>query len=66
MTLEYELNDNDIIPNEDELTNLGRFPKVRTSRPDHGRTGHFENEIGFFQEFLTKNYFLRAHYLAFD
>ena len=28
--------------------NLGRFPKVRTGRPDHCRTDHFENEIGFF------------------
>ena len=44
----------------------GRFPKVRTGRPDHGRTAHFENEIGFFQEFLMKNDFVRAYYLAFD
>ena len=43
-----------------------RFPKFRTGRPDHGRTGHFENEIGFFQEFLMKNDFLRAYYLGFD
>ena len=28
--------------------NLGRFPKVKTGRPDHCRTDHFENEIGFF------------------
>ena len=45
---------------------LGRFPKVRTSRPDHGRSSHFENEIGFFEEFLMTNDFLRAHYLAVD
>ena len=44
----------------------GRFPKVRTSRLDHGRTGHSENEIGFFQEFLMQNDFLRALYLGFD
>ena len=23
----------------------GRFSKVRTGQPDHGRTGHFENGI---------------------
>ena len=33
---------------------LGCFPKVRTGRPDHGRTGHFDNKIGFYQEFLLK------------
>ena len=27
------------------------IPNVRTGRPDNGRTGHFENETGFFQEF---------------
>ena len=27
------------------------FPKVRTGQPDHGQTSHFDNEIGFFQEF---------------
>ena len=31
---------------------LGCFPKVRTGQPDHGQTSHFDNEIGFFQEFL--------------
>ena len=30
---------------------LGCFPKVRTGQPDHGQTSHFDNEIGFFQEF---------------
>ena len=44
----------------------GAFQKVRTGRLDHGRTGHFENEIGFFHEFLMKNDFLRAYYLGFD
>ena len=44
----------------------GRFPKVRTGRPDHGCTAHFENEIGCFREFLMKNDFVRAYYLAFD
>ena len=44
----------------------GSFPKVRTSRLDHGRTSHSENEIGFFQEFLMQNDFLRAYYLGFD
>ena len=33
--------------------NLGRFPKLRTGRLDYGRISHFDNEIGFFQEFLT-------------
>ena len=45
---------------------LQRFPKVRTGRSDHGWTCYFENEIGFFQEFLMKNDFLRACYLGFD
>ena len=45
---------------------LGRFPKVRTGRVDHDRTRHFENKIGFFQEFLMKNDFLGAYYLGFD
>jgi len=51
----------------------GRFPKSELAGrtmagpwPDHGRTGHFENEIGFFHEFLMKNDFLRAYYLGFD
>ena len=34
----------------------GHFPKVRTGRPDHGQTGHFDKEIRFFQEFLLKNH----------
>ena len=49
-----------------EATWKGAFQNVGTGRPDHGHTGHFENEIGFFQEFLLKNDFLLAHHLAFD
>ena len=30
------------------------FPKVRTGRLDHGWTGHFDNEIGFYQEFFAE------------
>ena len=44
---------------------LQRFPKVRTGRSHHGWTGYFKNEIGFFQEFLMKNDFLRARCLGF-
>ena len=43
-----------------------RFPKVRTDRPDRGRIGHFENEIGFSQEFLIKSHLLRSCFLGFD
>ena len=32
----------------------GRFSFVRTTRPDHCSTTQFENEIGFFREFLLK------------
>ena len=40
-----------------------RFPKVRTGRPDHNRTSHFDNEkCAFFQEFLLKHHLLRAYY----
>ena len=44
----------------------GRFPFVRTGRPDHCPTSLFEKQIGFFQEFLLKTYLLRAYYLGFD
>ena len=44
----------------------GRFPFVRTGRPDHWRTSHFNYEIGFFRGFLLKNYLLAAHCLGFD
>ena len=30
---------------------LLRIPKVRTGQPDHSQTIHFDNEIGFSQEF---------------
>ena len=49
------------------LAHLKRFPKVRTGRPDHGRTRHFGNKIGFFSnEILLKNHLLCAQYLGFD
>ena len=31
-----------------------------------GRTRHFENEIGFFQEFLMENHLLPVYYLGFE
>ena len=31
------------------------FPKVRTGRPDHGRTSHFDKQVGFSEEFLLQN-----------
>ena len=40
------------------FNNLGRFPFVRTGRPDHCRTSQFDTEIDFFQEFLLKNHLL--------
>ena len=42
---------------------LGHFPKVRLNgRLNHDLTSNFENQIsGFFQEFLLKNYLLRAY-----
>ena len=52
--------------NLNKHSNLVCSPKVRTGRPDHGWTGHFENEKGFFQEFLMKTDFLRVYYLGFD
>ena len=35
---------------------LGHFPFIRTGRPDHCRNSKFNNELGFFQEFLLKNH----------
>ena len=29
-----------------------KFPKVRTGRPDHCRTSHFDNEYDFFKRFF--------------
>ena len=46
--------------------NLRRFPKLRTGRLDYGRIIHFDNDIGFFQEFLIKPHLLRGYYLTFD
>ena len=48
------------------LPSYGRFPFVRTTRPDHCRTSHLDNEIGFFRGFLWNFIFLPAHYLGFD
>ena len=44
----------------------GRFLFDRTGRPDHCSTSQFDNEIGFFQEFLLKDHLLRAYYSGFD
>ena len=44
----------------------GCFSFVRTGRPDHCWTSHFNDEIGFFWGFLLKNHLLPAHYLGFD
>ena len=30
------------------------IPNVKTGRPGHGPNGHFENETGFFPEFLRE------------
>ena len=43
---------------------FGPFPKVRTDRPDHSRTSHFDDENAFFQEFLLKHHFLRVCHLG--
>ena len=48
------------------LVYLGRFPKVRTGRPDHGWPNHFDKARSFFQEFLLQNHLLRAYYFGFD
>ena len=43
------------------------FPFVRTGWPDHCPTSQFEDEIGFFQEFLLKkNVLFCEYYLGFD
>ena len=51
---------NDWTNNQD----LGRFPFVWTGRPDHGRTGQFQNKMGLFQEFLLKNH--RLQHTTYD
>jgi len=40
--------------------------QVRIGHPDHGWTSHFENEKGFFQEYLMQDHLLREYYLGFD
>ena len=42
---------------------IGRFPKVRTGRPDHGRTSNFEC---FSKRLLLKTPLLRTYYSNFD
>ena len=49
-----------------QLEILGRFPFIRTGRPDHYQTSYFDNETGFFQGFLLNNHLLPAYYLGFD
>ena len=39
-----------------------RLPKQESLLAGYCQTGHFVNEIGFFQEFLLKNVFIRACY----
>ena len=48
------------------LRYLGRFPNVRTGRPDYDQTSQFANKKRLFQRVLVKNHFLCAHYLGFD
>ena len=45
---------------------LVAFLKVGTARPYNGWSSHFDNEIGFSQEFLLKNHLLLPCYLGFD
>ena len=39
------------VENHGDWQRFKALSKVRTGRSDHGRTGYFENEIGFFKEF---------------
>ena len=55
------LNKNKLKPNN-EIVNTSVRHKVSAKYP----TSYFENEIGFFKEFLLKNVLLRAYYLGFD
>ena len=48
------------------ILSSGRFPFVRTGRPDHGQTSQLADEIGFFQGFFLKNYLPRAYFLGLD
>lgn len=36
------------------INSIGRFPKVRSDRPDHSWSRHFVHETGSSQEFLLK------------
>ena len=45
---------------------LGRFPKVRTGRPDHGRTSHFDKERNIFPRVFAENNLFHTNYLGFD
>ena len=45
---------------------LGRFQKVRTGQPDHGRNSHFDTAMSFFKEFLLKKNHLCAYHLGFN
>ena len=45
---------------------LSGFSKVGTGRLYNGWSSHFDNEIGFSQEFLLKNHLLLSCYLGFD
>ena len=45
---------------------LSGFSKVGTARPYNGWGSHFDNEIGFSQEFLLENHLLLPCYLGFD
>ena len=45
---------------------LSVFLSCARSVRNLGRTGHFENEIGFSQELLMKNDFFWSYYLGFD
>ena len=44
----------------------GAFQKSELKQNWPAGTGHFENEIGFFQELLMENDFLRTWCLGFD
>ena len=41
------------------------FPRVKTGWPDHGRISHFDNKIGFSEEFLVKNHLQQQHLTLF-
>ena len=45
---------------------LGRFPFVRTGRPDHCPTSQFENEMAFSKSFCWKTISFGEYYSGFD